>query len=122
MKYPLNNENNIYPEDSICPICKNKRIFEPHNFIVLEGGALFINDSGDSVLNESMKGFLCLLWHGCHNINNDSEIKANLNLEVIKNSKLGQFSLYFCSTKCLRVFLNNLIDDFEDQLSKIKYI
>lgn len=117
MKYPIINLDESFPVEPICPICKKNRIFEPNNFIVLEGGALLVDKKGDSILNKKMEGYLNLIWHAQHekdvNIEGDSHL-----LEIVKDSKNGQFNLYFCSTVCLRKFFNMLVDDLEDMIFK----
>ena len=121
MKYPLIDQNDLYPEEPLCPICKKNKVFEPHNFVVLEGGALYTDERGDSLFPEGMKGFLDLIFHGHHHENIEDDKKDIYeSLYIVKESNSGQFSLYFCSTDCLRNFFNQLVDEFEKKIKKTK--
>jgi hypothetical protein len=113
MNYPLINKTEQFPDNPICPICNKNKILEPHDFIVLDCGALLLNKNGDSIFNENLNGFLSLILHGHHN-----NKETYFEFPVVKDSRQGQFSLYFCSTDCLRAFFNNLVNDFEQEILK----
>jgi hypothetical protein len=121
MKYPLIDKKEAFPEQPICPICSKNRVFEPHNFVTLNGGSFLLDKNGDSTSNKRMEGFLDLGWHGHHYEEKEDENKDTMaRIEVVKDSLEGQFSLYFCSTECLRIFFNRLVDDLEKEITEAK--
>ncbi len=73
------------------------------------------HDSGGP--DDNMDGFLYISWHGVHDggTGNDKEIGAMI--EIVSKVGGGQFDLYFCSTKCLRSYLNYCVDELERKLS-----
>jgi hypothetical protein len=119
MEYPLIDENEDFPRDYICPICRKKQITEPNNYIVLQGGAIISGKEGDSIFPEDVTGFLELIWHGRDddNIVYENEVNSCL-LPLARDSSDGQFGFYFCSTTCLRDFFMTIVDDLEAKKSK----
>lgn len=73
------------------------------------------NESGGP--DDSMDGFLHMFWHGAHDggIGKDKGIEASL--DIARDVRGGQFELYFCSTKCLRSYLNYCVDELERKLT-----
>lgn len=55
-----------------------------------------------------MEGFLSVQYHS----REDSE-NCGFNIDIVDQSKGGQFDIYFCSINCMKLFFNNLIDEFE---------
>ena len=51
-------------------------------------------------------------------IGNDRELFAIMDL--VDDAVGGQFSLYFCSTACLRAFFNSLVDELEKRIQQDK--
>jgi len=68
MKLPtIKNNSTYYPKKALCPWCKKNKVFEPHSFAVLGGGALLMDrkrDYGSS--DDRMNAYLSLTWHGAH--------------------------------------------------------
>lgn len=68
--------------------------------------------------DNSMEGFLSLSWHGAHltegGTGKDPELFVNM--DVARDCIGGQFELYFCSTDCLRLFLNQCVDALEQNI------
>lgn len=119
MKLPLINETTkpFYPRDNKCPICSTK-IGEPNTFVVLSGGALKKVEEGIyEGLIEDLFGFLDITFHGAHDKGKGKHKDVFISKEIAKHSRLGQFSLYFCSLQCLKKFLNNIIDEMEEELT-----
>ncbi len=111
MNYPLIENDDSYTKEPVCPICKKKKVFEPHDFLVLSGGAFLLNENGDSVFNANLKGFLDLCWH-THN-----ESGKCIQIKVVNDSTNGQFGLYFCSIECFRTFINEVLGDLERKMN-----
>jgi hypothetical protein len=83
----------------------------------LGGGALLMDRKDDSGgPDDKMDGFLHLSWHGAHDggLGEDKGIGARI--EIARDVRGGQFDLYFCSTKCLRSYLNFCVDELERKL------
>ncbi|MBI5026393.1 MAG: hypothetical protein HZC12_06665 [Nitrospirae bacterium] len=109
----------VYPSKAICPWCKKAKIFEPHSFAVLECGAYLMNRKRDvGVPDKKMDGFLSLIWHGAHNDGKGKDREIDCMLDVVSDVTGGQFGIYFCSTRCLRGWLNAIIDELESKIQK----
>lgn len=87
--------------------CCGEKYTKDGVFICLNGGALKSN-SEEAEMSSDLVGFLSLTLHD-HNYNGKGGY-----LPIADNTKNGQFEFYFCSTQCLRKFLNHLVDRFED--------
>ena len=61
--------------------------------------------------DEKMDGFLYFAWH-----DHDKTDDNHRMLKIADDVKGGQFDLYFCSTKCLREFLNHCVDELEKSI------
>lgn len=125
MKFPLIEKNkSYYPDKAICPWCKENKVFEPHSFVHIGGGALLEYPDEDETFgsSEKMLVFFHVGWHGAHpedgGVGKDPDTYVNLN--IANDVEGGQFELYFCSTKCLREFLNSCVDKLEDEIKKQK--
>ena len=70
--------------------------------------------------SDDMDAYLCLGWHGAHpedgGEGDDTDLHAIV--QIADHVVGGQFGLYFCSTKCLRAFLNHCVDKLEWKLDK----
>lgn len=123
MRFPLVKENTIrYPRDQVCAWCKGTGVSEPNAMAVLSGGALLLNSRGESVLKKSnrLDGYLSLTWHGAHDGDAGSDFGIYEAIPVALNVQGGQFDLYFCSTICLRSFLNHAVDSLESKVLRAK--
>jgi hypothetical protein len=98
-------------------MCKANRVGEPHEFVGLSGGAA-------SETGECGEGFLDLFVHPCESApfgpaRAGDAPKTNEEgawVEIVRDTTTGQFDLYFCSTACLRRFLNECVDELERRL------
>ena len=84
---------------------------------ILEGGALFMDrraKNGGS--SDDMDGFLSLTWHGAHDggLGQDRDIYTKVH--IADDIRGGQFEIYFCSTACLRSYLNFCVDELENEI------
>jgi hypothetical protein len=64
-----------------------------------------------------MEGFLALHWHGAHNDGSGRPRESYVVLDIVRDSRAGQFDLYFCSPGCLRAFLNACVDALEARIA-----
>ena len=89
---------------------------------ILAGGAVRVVDrpskSADMAVDSI--GFLDIIWHGAHDggLGTDREISARVPLA--EDTPDGQFEFYFCSTRCLRDFLNACVDKLDLRIRKEK--
>jgi hypothetical protein len=93
-----------FPTDPLCPICRETRVLEPHDAVVLSGGAA--PDSGHFVDG----GFLHIYLH--------SHQRNGAEVEIVRDTTIGQFDLSFCSTHCLRRFLNECVDELDRRINQ----
>jgi hypothetical protein len=106
-----------YPSKPKCPWCKKHKVHEPHSFAVLAGGALLMdrkNDSGGP--DEKMDGYLSMSWHGAHDRGEGKFRDIYKMIYIAKGIRGGQYGLYFCSTACMRAFLNYCVDELEHKI------
>jgi hypothetical protein len=110
-----------YPKAAACPMCGSK-VFEPHQFVVLSGGGIKMDrrkrSGGPS---DDIDGFLDLTFHGAHDGGQAHDpvlADADAHVRLADEVRGGQFEFYFCSTKCLRAFLNKQVDDLEAGLER----
>ena len=113
----LEGKISTYPDEPVCPVCKEAKIFEPHSFAFINGGALLMDrkeDSGGS--STDMDAYLTIGWHGAHSEGGDvtDDPEQYSSIDIVNGVVGGQFGLYFCSIKCLRFFLNACIDKLGD--------
>jgi hypothetical protein len=71
-------------------------------------------------MSNDLAGFLEIGWHGAHSREGGEGPDANIGLSIELASKAdgGQFEFYFCSTDCLRGFLNFCVDKLESAVAK----
>ena len=60
--------------------------------------------------SNSLDGYLDLSWHGAHDSGQGVHREVDGFVPVARDVRGGQFDLYFCSTGCLRKFLNHCVD------------
>lgn len=122
MRYPIiKHKKSYYPTKPVCPVCKKKNAFTPHMFI-LSGGACLMNKKRDSGSpDDRMDGFLCVSPHSVYDgkTNHKYKFKKSSFIEIAKDIQGGQFEFNFCSTKCLRKWLNTIVDDLEKRMVQI---
>lgn len=108
-----------WPEKAACPMCGEKKVFEPHSFAVLSAGALLMDRKSDSGgMSDDLDGFLNLLWHGAHDGGQGDDRELCCIVDIMRDVIGGQGEAYFCSTQCLRAFLNKCVDELENKVRK----
>jgi hypothetical protein len=104
---------------ALCPWCKKNKVFEPHSFAVLSGGAMLMDKTRENGgPDDRLDAFLSLSWHGAHDNGKGNYRDINEMTEIARDVRGGQFDIYFCSTKCLRAYLNYCIDKLEKKIKK----
>lgn len=86
---------------------------------LIMGGALeklgkdhFVTSDGDKIA-----GYLSFVWHGAHDEGEGDFREMDHMIDIVDKAPDGQFQLSFCSTSCLRKFLNQAVDELERQIS-----
>lgn len=65
-----------------------------------------------------MEGFFHLTWHGAHTNEGGQGVSPDTYayLPLSKDYRGGQCGFEFCSTDCLRAFLNHCVDELEKRI------
>ena len=66
--------------------------------------------------SEDVAGFLNLGWHGAHGEGQGIDREIDCQVPLAERVGEGQFGFFFCSTACLRTFLNRAVDELEEQV------
>lgn len=72
-------------------------------------------------IDDNLDGFFNIAWHGAHTKfgGNGESPDIYTSIDIAADVVGGQFELYFCSTKCMRAFLNKIIDMLEEKMVKV---
>ncbi len=102
----------------LCPWCREHKVGEPHSFALINGGALLRGQDGSATISDTLSGFLILRWHGAHLEDGGTGPFPDscAMVDVADDTPSGQFEFLFCSTSCLRAFLNHLVDRLENDM------
>ena len=114
--------HSIFRKDgtALCQYCGGGHVGAPNSFATLSGGGMLrqrrlFQRGSKHVMSKRVLGFLALQWHGADQemggIGEHAEVDVYHQLN--DHAYHGQFELYFCSTRCLRNFLNRCVDEFE---------
>ena len=94
----------------MCPKCGGTMNAEPGTFAFVAGGALRRTGKDTAVIAADLSGFLSIGLHGGHG---QGENTPSGSVRIADDTANGQFEYYFCSTECLRGFLNSCVDELE---------
>ena len=100
--------------EGACPICGMPVASNPNGFAFLAGGALLQSDKRSAKMDPRTEGFLFIGFHGAHG---ESSSCPSAQIQIAEETPHGQFEIEFCSSACLRQFLNRCVDQLEDKLS-----
>jgi len=120
MQFPLKFNKMQFPSLNRCAWCKKKSIYKPDSSAVLSGGAMLINRrTGDGGPDDRLDGFLSLSWYGADTYNGGQGVDPDIykRIDIARDITGGQYDINFCSTKCLRAFLNHAVDALEDKIA-----
>lgn len=117
MKFPTNASR-----QTTCPSCKKRAIGNdypagaPFERVSLTAGAMSCDRGTKNAI--SLGAFLMLGWSSPFNETGTTVEVAN---QPDPNHRAGNtLTLSFCSTKCLREFLNASVDKLEDRIDRAK--
>ena len=120
MKFPLlQGKQTYYPRKALCPQCNEHKVFEPHSMVIFAGGATF---SGlkrvKAGSHNQLESFVSITWHGAHDTGIGTDRDIHTCVDLVKDSRGGQFEIYFCSTACLRAFFNSWVDALDAKVQR----
>jgi hypothetical protein len=109
MKFPVNFHRNTYLASNSCDYCRGK--MPAKEFVTLCVGVT--QDYAKDNLVDLSETEVCfdLGWQGPSD-------EIGTGFQVVSNSSEGQSVFNFCSTACLRAFLNSCVDHLETQMEK----
>ena len=120
MKFPLQGKGKEHYNSNRCLWCKKNKVLEPHSFASINAGAILLDpdDPSSGGPSEQIEGYFDFTWHGAHTNEGGQGINPDTYayLPLCKDYKGGQCEFYFCSTDCLRAFLNYCIDELEKRI------
>jgi len=102
-------------DDFLCPWCREHSVGEPNSMAMLSGGAI----SPTGKIAKKLSGYLWLQWHGAHPQEGGKGPDPHIGTGIMlaEQTHEGQFEFYFCSTACLRAFLNFCVDELESEIA-----
>ena len=87
---------------------------------ILAGGAMRVINAKkkSATIADDCIGFLDLVWHGAHDRGTGRDREVYARVALAEDTPAGQFEFYFCSTRCLREFLDSWVDALEAKIAK----
>ena len=110
----------VFPEKARCPWCRKRKVYEPHSMAILNAGAMRRVGKDRYEMATDTSAFLTLTWHGAHSGGSGEMPEIHASVDVAAEVANGQFDLYFCSTACLRGFLNYSVDALEKKMGSAR--
>jgi endogenous inhibitor of DNA gyrase (YacG/DUF329 family) len=121
MKFPVvEKKKSHYPKAPRCPQCGRRKVLEPHSMAIISGSTTFVRRQRLNSGIADLAASLDIRWHGAHDsgIGDDRDIFTTVSLA--EDCHDGEFQIHFCSTKCLRAFLNTWVDALETKIQNEK--
>ena len=104
------------PKQPKCLQCKRNR---SGSFAVICGGAMLMDRSRrNGGPHNSLDAYWDITWHGAHDSQKGAYRDIYEQVSIISDLRGGQFELQFCTTRCLRRFLNSKVDELEAKREK----
>ena len=109
IKFPVvKGKQVVFSKDHLCPWCRKRKLTDPPGAAILNAGAMRPTKPEYYEMAQDDAAFMALIWHS-----NDSANYDDASIEIAELVDSGQFDLNFCSTDCLRAFLNYCVDELE---------
>ena len=87
----IKGKKTFWPPKPLCPVCKKRKVWEPHSIAVLSAGALLMNRKekmgGPS---NKMDGYLSLEWHGAHDGGKGQDKEIGCMVDIVRDAAGGQ--------------------------------
>jgi hypothetical protein len=117
IKFPVVEKRRVvFPDKAVCPWCRKRKVYEPHSMAILNAGAMRQVGRDRYEMATDTRAFMTLMWHGAHSGGKGDISEVYASVDVADEVANGQFDLYFCSTACLRRFLNYCVDALEERM------
>ena len=118
MEFPtIKGDSDPHFDKRECRVCGASGLHEPNSFAMLEAGAM---EQHGNVAGPAFDhiAWLSLGWHGAHSdMSGDGKLPdTGGRVKIVEDAPSGQFTIYFCSTECLRSFLNQCVDELESRI------
>ena len=114
MEFPvLFGDSKNYPDiqEANCPVCKSKKVWGDNEYVEFSGGTV------PTEKNE----YECDLWLDWFSQKKQDGSQDHTDMSIVCEVNAPRFQLAFCSTSCLRKFLNSAVDTLESKTHKIKH-
>lgn len=105
---------------AVCHFCGEGHVGAPNSFATITGGGMLrkrrpFRRKERHVMSKRVLGFLAFQWHGADQEMGGVGDHAEVDVyhALTDPASHGQYEIYFCSTRCLRAFLNRCVDEFE---------
>jgi hypothetical protein len=116
IKFPVvKGKQVVFPKNHLCPWCRKRKLGEPPGAAILNAGAMRPTKPECYEMAQDDAAFMTLIWHS-----NDPKNYDDASIEIAELVDSGQFDLNFCSTDCLRAFLNYCVDELEQRRKRHK--
>jgi hypothetical protein len=106
-----NDKRPFFPADGLCPVCQTK--FKGLDGIAYLCAGSILDSLKHKIDDNEFDAFFNIGYHG-----KDSAVRDSANADIVNELKSDQFDLSFCSLGCIRSFLNQVIDDLEEELEQ----
>jgi len=118
LNYPIiEGDETGFPDGFVCPVCREAKVWEPHTFVSLDGGALKMDRGEDSGgPSDELDGFLYLGWHGAHDEGEGDFRETGGFVPIVQGVLGGQYSVVVCSPACVRRLFNVWVDELESRM------
>ena len=99
-----------------CRVCGARGLHEPNSFAVLGGGTVGSVPEGAAPTFDGL--WLDMSWHGAHSDQKGTGQRPGTggHVRIVEDAPGWEFAIYFCSTSCLRQFLNGCVDELEKRI------
>lgn len=110
-------DHTTFPDHDACPGCGKPGVFEPNSFAFISGGASASPAQTEGSPPLRRHAFLSLVWHGAHDVGIGEDRGIYASVDIAEEVEGGSFELHFCSTRCMREFLNSCVDALEESIA-----
>ena len=118
MEFPtIKGESDPHFERRECRVCGASGLHEPNSFAILEAGSMQKLGNTAAPTFDHV-AWLSMAFHGAHTDSGGvgKQPDSGGHITIVEDAPMGQFAIYFCSTECLRSFMNKCVDALEEEI------
>ena len=116
---PLKGDQTHWPTRPICPVCRRRKVFEPHSFVMLSAWALPPDRRKHKARRVDLDDITVeLYYHGAHDTGIGDRRDITVWSPIADRVHDAEVQFYFCSPKCVKTFLSRWVDAFEQKIQK----